>query len=244
MRLEQYLVDSNITYEQYCNGIDSFLSMDEGVMDKITGTVSKVFGAVKSELTKIADEFGVGLEHLVHAFKNKDVFHLMKVVGFNIKTLLKSINSLSKLTTQGLNSVFTEIHKTGVFQKLRSGAMTVDEVMDKYPILKKVTGPAVAGLLFYMWTQMTFIGDMDYDFDFSKIKQALSGKFSIADLFMSPEGLMLTTLFATGGLMSVAWLGKTTYNLVLALTYTSYKQKGADLSVVKKMRSAIELERL
>ena len=100
--------------------------------------------------------------------------------------------------------------------------MKVDEFLDKYPILKKIGGIAVAGLLLYIWLNMSFIGDLEYDMNIGDMTAALSGTFSIAELFLSPAGLMMITLFATGGLISAPWLGASTLNLVLALIYTGY----------------------
>ena len=45
--------------------------------------------------------------------------------------------------------------------------MKVDQVIQKYPKIAKVTGIVVAGLLLFMWINMTFIGDLDYDFNFN-----------------------------------------------------------------------------
>jgi hypothetical protein len=51
---------------------------------------------------------------------------------------------------------------------------------------------------------MTFIGDLDYDFNFSDLIAALKGSFSIADLFTSPNGLMLIALFGTGSMLGLS----------------------------------------
>ena len=237
MRLENHL---NITYEQYCDSIDNLMSVDEGIGD----VLGKGFRTIKDELVSIADNLGIGAQHIIHAFKTLDAYHLMKAIGFNIKTLLKAVHALAQLVRGGIFKVFKELHTTGAFQKIRSGALELDKILEQYPILKKLTGPAVAGLLFFIWTQMTFIGNLDYDFDFGNIAKALAGNFSIEQLFASPEGMMLTALFATGGLISVPWLGGTIPNLVLAITYTLMKHKGVELSVIKKVRSSIHLERI
>ena len=128
--------------------------------------------------------------------------------------------------------------------------MKVDEVLDRYPKLKMVTGFVVAGLLLYIWLNMTFIGDLDYDFNFTDLTNALGGSFSIADLFVSPEGLMLMTLFGTGAAfgLSIPWLGKTAFNLTLAIVYTGYARlKGKDKNwkeSLKRFKKKIRKDKL
>jgi hypothetical protein len=151
------------------------------------------------------------------------VFELMKALGFSFAKLIASVHAFTALIQDGLLSVFKRLYKTGAMQKVASGAAKIDDFLEDYPVLTRVTGIAVAGILFWIWLNMTFIGHMDYDFDFSNIAKALAGNFSLAQLFASPEGLMLGTLFATGTLLSAPWLGQVAYNLVLALIYTSIK---------------------
>ena len=256
MRLHDYLTEQElteaITYDLYVhmlNCISSDESLDEGVKefydaikDATVGKVSNIFKTIKNDLSSIADDIGMGTNEIVNAFKSKSLFNILKAFGFNIKKMFKSVGTLSGLVRKGLFSVFKDIEKTGALKKIKQGTMKVDDLINKYPILNKVGGVAVAGLLFFIWTQMTFIGDMDFDMDFSLIKDALAGNYSLADLFVSPQGLMLLTLFATGGLVSVPWMGSTLGNLVIALTYTGYKQfKNSDSNLLNKLKSKVQM---
>ena len=121
-------------------------------------------------------------------------------------------------------AIFKELYETKQVQKIRKGAQRIDQLLKRYPKLKMIGGVAIAGILLWMWVNMTFIGNLDYDFNFTNTIEALKGNFSIADLFVSADGLMLMALFGTGvGFgISVPWLGATAYNLVLALVYTGY----------------------
>jgi len=237
----------HITYEDYCTAIDLTMSNEltegffygcitEGFFDNIkrlslSREYVRLFRDLKSNVQKIGDEFKLNLTDTVSAFKQKDVFKMLKGFGFNILLVWRSITALTQAIKGGLLGIFREMFKLKIFQKLRSGAMKVDEFLDKYPKLKMVTGFVVAGLLFYIWLNMTFIGDLDYDFNFSDLTNALAGSFSITDLFVSPEGLMLMTLFGTGAVLglSIPWLGKSVFNLTLAIVYTGYARlKGKD----------------
>ncbi|MBY9000982.1 MAG: hypothetical protein KGD64_08720 [Candidatus Heimdallarchaeota archaeon] len=235
-----------ITYEVYCEAFDLVMSnqLTEGFFDDLkqshlTGKLVKMFRDLKYNLSKISKEFRLGIPDLVSAFKQRDIYSMFKAFKFNIKLLFKAIGEVTKLVKGGLLEVFRKLYRTRVIQKIRSGALKVDEVLDKYPILKKVTGIVVAGLLLYIWLNMTFIGDLDYDFNFSDVAAALGGSFSLAALFVSPEGLMLLTLFGTGAVfgLSFPWLGKSLYNLTLAIVYTSYyKLKNDDVKYKEMLR--------
>jgi hypothetical protein len=247
MQFNTYLNEQNITYEQYCIAVDYAFGVNEGlwgdIKDKTIGVLTKVLDRVKTDLLKIGADFQIGMGDILDAFKSKSMFNLFKSLGWSIGKLIKAVDALSALIRDGLLNTFKQLHKTQAIQKIRSGAMKVDELFESHPILAKLAGPAVAGLLFWIWLNMTFIGNLDYDMDFSNMAKALAGHFSLADLFASPEGLMLTTLLATGTLISAPWLGLKIYNLVLALVYTGLKNaKGKDIQhkVLNSMHSKIK----
>ena len=99
---------------------------------------------------------------------------------------------------------------------------------------------------------MTFIAkysDVDYDVSFSDIVSAivlaLTGNFLLADLFASPSGFMVITLFFAGSLISFPWLGLTIINFSMAVVYTGYKKfKNSDRATLRKIQSKIKFIRL
>lgn len=237
----------HLTYEDYCSAIDLSMSNEltegffygcitEGFFDGIkrlnlSREFIRLFRDLQRNIQQIGREFKLNISDVAMGFKQKDVFKMLKAFGFNMVLIWRAITAFTGAVRGGLLAIFREMFKLKIFQKLRSGAMKVDEFLDKYPKLKKVAGVVVAGLLLYIWLNMTFIGDLDYDFNFSDLTDALAGSFSITDLFVSPEGLMLMALFGTGvgfGL-SIPWLGKSVFNLTLAIIYTGYARlKGKD----------------
>jgi hypothetical protein len=51
----------------------------------------------------------------------------------------------------------------------------------------------------------------------------------------------MLTLFASGGLISVPWLGSSAYNVILALFYTGYsKLRDSDNRIVNMIKSKIK----
>lgn len=249
---KDHLLIEQITFEDYnkvLNGLFETDVLSEGLKDLVTkfgskalSSLKRIFGPLKKDLLDIASELKIGLDQIISAFKERSVFQLLKALKFNLGKLFKATQAFTTAVRGGLLRTFEEIFKSGVFNKLRNGSLKVDEFLDKYPLLKKATGLVVAGLLVYIWLNMTFIGDFDFDFDFGDILGALGGSFSLTDLFVSPSGLMLFTLLATGGLISAPWLGATSLNLLTGILYTGYarlKGKG-DRKILQSIKKRIK----
>lgn len=266
-----------VTYRMYCEALDRLARggtfgpayfesavrrsqplYTEGLWDdikarakEIPGQLTALFGHIKEWLSQIGKDFGVGVQDIVVAFKQRDVWALLKAVGFNIGILLKAVNQASAALRGGLIRVFEELHKTKVFQKIRDGVMTVDEVLAKYPVLKKIGGIAVAGLLLYIWMSMSFSGSHQYDLDLSDIINALKGHYNLAELFTSPQGLSMLALLGVGLATSgpdkaawgIHWLGTTGYNLVLAILYTGLQKAKQHTEFWKKLRAYIPVSK-
>jgi len=226
-------ISEAINYEVWCGLLDSMETgvVSEGVKDALSkvgsvamDTVLRVFKPIKDEILSIAKDFKISVSEIVKAFKQRDIHRLLVACHFNVKTLIRAIGEFGEFWIRGLRSIFEEIARNKYFQKIRSGLMKLDDLLEMYPMLKKVSGPAVAGLLLYVWLNSSFTGKMSVDMDLSSILAALRGNYSLADLIASPDGMFMITLFATGGLISATWLSSSTSNLILALLYTGYRR--------------------
>jgi hypothetical protein len=246
-----------LTYDIYYKSLDNLSVIDEKwineniITDKIkniknllTGGLNKIFNEIKMFTEKISKELNIGISEVIKAFKDRNVFNILKSFGFAFKKILKCVNIFTTLIKQGILGIFDEIVKTKTFQKIKSGAIKVDELLNRYPLLKRLTGIAMAGLLLWMWLNMTFIGDLDYDFNFGDIINAISGNFSIEQLFFSSSGLMLITLFGVGNFMGISfpWLGKSVFNLMMGISYTGFV-KLRDSNLANKIKKKLDLRR-
>lgn len=198
---------------------------DKGLLER----VGDFFGHMKNQMRTLAEHLKMSLGEIAEAFKSKQVFAFLKAIAFNVAKLLKPLKAFAELYHDGLLKVFAEIHKTKAFQALNSGAMKLDEFLDKYPLLKRLAGPAVAGLLIWMFLAANFTGSPSADMDLTAaIKAAISGSFSVAELFTSPSGIMALTLLLTS-LSGVTWMtpmwldSAVPFNILTALAYTGYK---------------------
>jgi hypothetical protein len=251
-----------VSYGLYCRMIDgarlNHLSesvirrqtLAEGLWDDfkqlgLPQKLIKVFAEFKDALKSIIEQFKLSAKDVYKALKSKDAFAFMRAIKFNLWLALKAITAVTGLVRKGILSVFQEIYETGAWQKIKSGVMKVDELLDKYPLLKHVAGIAVAGLLIYIWLNMTFIGDADFDFDLSAIAMALAGSFTLVDLFASPSGMMMLGLLMVGlwnPLMSFPWLGASIMNLLVALLYTLFKR--LRLSGASSLKTGLVLKKV
>jgi len=236
---------SKVTYEQYTAIMEGRL--DEGIIDFAVGLkkdIAKVFAEFKDEIQKLIQEFGDEAKDIAKGFATKKMFYIFRAFKFSVKAMTAILVKVAGLWRESLGAIFEEMAKSGIMKKIQSGAMKIDEVLAKYPILKKISGPLVAGLLIYIWLNMSFIGDPQYDLDFMSVFGALGGNFSLADLFTGKSGLMLITLFSTGGFISAPWLGNTAANIVLALMYTALTAYKKNHPVAVRLRNKLKMVRV
>lgn len=228
---------SRITYEQYERALASMVQTPGTVRAwGIPAPLTKFVASIKEDLMELAKDIGCGLLDLVKALANRDAFALLRSIKFNLAALIKGLRSVLALLPRGLNALFHELRESGLLDKLKDGSLAVDIFLNNYPILKKLAGPALAALLFWMWTQASFIGDPWTDFDLSTVGAALTGHYSVHDLFTTEAGLTGLTLFIAGVTtgIGVAWLGETTYNAILALAFSAARKFAPSLSRVLK----------
>lgn len=225
---------SVLEYEDYAVCINRMVvgrsAVTAGFFDKfknlaVSRELTKIMDQIKGIAAELALELGVNTIDILVAFRDRDLFNLIKSVKFNLTALFRAVKGFTGLVTQGLLVAFKEIHDSGLGLKLKQGTIKIDEILSKYPILKKLAGPLMGGMLLYIWLNMTFIGDPDFDLDVSLVIKAFTGNFSIEQLFGSPHGFMMLGLFGSGFMgISVPWLGSNLANLVLALCYTAFKK--------------------
>ena len=215
----------NLTYEGYCDVLDHvFLNeqLDENLIDFCKLEFMRLCSDFKTDIERIVKEFRISGLMIVRAFKHPTLFAIMRAFKFNLYALWDSISKLTDLIRKGLYDTMDELGKTGVMKQLDRGAISLDEVIEKHPILKFMTGPILAGAMVYMWLNMTFIGNFKYDMNLTKVVDAIKGKYTIKDFITSVEGRSMVALFAMGAIGSFIWLGSTVLNLILALLYTAF----------------------
>lgn len=192
---------------------------------------------VADEAAALSKHLNISKEHLINALLQKDV---KQALSHGIKTTVHALDSTLSFINTAARSTFEEIAKTNAIKKLQKKTMTVDVFLDKYPKVKKMAGPIVAGALVYQWMHMSFSGDFDEDFDLTSISSALAGEYSVHNLLSSASGLkamaQLAIGVATAGLISFPW--SSSLNIMFAAAYTGAK-KLKDSKVLNLMSSKI-----
>lgn len=221
MRFQTYLNEQSITYEQYIQFLNSYPNIDESLASLIPG----IFREIKDVISKIVNDFKADVSDIIDALKNREVFNLMKIVGFRMT--LRLLKSVSSLLSAPVNRAFKELHQTRAFDTFRNNRQNIKDFLDKHPILRKFSGVFLAGLIVFIWVNMTFIGSLDFDMDLSIVSDSIKGSYTIEDFLASHDLLKYATLFLTGYILGIscAWLGHSIYNLILAISYTTIKKQ-------------------
>lgn len=204
----------DITFEQYCRHLDGDLVE--------AFSIRRILDKLMDNFKSIADDLKVSYDTIKDVFKKPEFFKVLKAFGFSIKRMaaaaMKAVKSLNII----LLDVFEQMHENGDFNILVSGGKKADYFLNKYPRLKRVTGPMVAGFLIYQWQNMSFSGDFENDFNVSNIANAMSGRFSIEDVFASPNGLKALAQLGTGLALGISfpWGAILPATIYLAFLYT------------------------
>jgi hypothetical protein len=244
-RLRQAEIDA-ITYDLYSKVI---ASLDTSTVVAFGIPLPHVLKGLKGDIEKVAahlKDMGVGITDIIKAFQERSVFKLLKGIGFSLVSLLKAVKSVVGLPGQSLFHAMgdlAEAFKDSKFMmalKPKERLAKLEALLKKHPVLAKISGTVIAGLLLLMYIKSSFTGNVDRDLELvDAVLRALHGNFSLVDMFASQDGLyaMAVLLFgvATGGtslvdygasaLMEIAkFVDSNAYSLLLALFYTAAKK--------------------
>jgi hypothetical protein len=240
-----YSNPDKISYGVYCAALNT-LDPSYQVAFSIPGALGHFIGHLKELMHDLVDGLKVGVGDIITALKQKDIFALLKGVGFNLKVILNALNKLLHTGPKMLVHVFQQIEQDGWLEKLKSGAVKVDEFLHAHPILTKVGGVVIGALLLYLMLFGNFTGHPATDLDMTNIIGAIKGSYHVEDLFATPEQIAFMVIGITGVFSSAAgidalstgisWLGHiatgvgeygvAAMNLCLALIYTGLVKAG------------------
>lgn len=179
----------------------------------------------KIEFVKdLAKSTGKGISEIFKLFIQKPVFNFFQSIGWSIKKLFEIIKKGWKAYTQIYDIIGKWISENKITQFTRDNLKKLDNFLKTHPILKRITGVVVAGILIYVWTTMSFTGHLIQDFDLVDAWNALLGKFSLSDLFTSPVGSKMLFLFLTGSTLGLSfpWPGTLSVKFIVAIINSLY----------------------
>lgn len=216
------------TFSQYASTICqeesdyySAIALLSGKQDLNENFLAKLTAGVRSKLEFIktlASNAQADLQSIVELFKDSRVFKFFNSIRFDLAKLFNLIKVGFSSYVQIQKVIAEYVANTKVGQWTKQALDGLDAFLQKHPMIKRIGGVAVAGILLYIWLNMSFTGDFNYDFDFTDILRAVSGSFSLAQLFAGPEGVRMLLLFATGVIgLSFPWPGPTHVKFAIAL---------------------------
>jgi hypothetical protein len=218
-----------LQYKEFCSFVKEYkLDSEDAMLNElvIPGKLKKIW----SFLVELKDIVKVKIMDLAKLFLNKVVFKFFAKIKFSMNYLFKLVKTGFKAYKEVIKAIGEYISKTKVGRWTEDKLKALDAFLAKHPKTKRIAGMAVAGILIYIWLNMTFTGNADYDFDMGDMILALGGGFTLSTLFAGPEGMALLTLFATGVIgLSFPWPGPQHFQFIGAILYGSAKLVGQKL---------------
>ena len=188
--------------------------LNENILSGLTSGVRAKLDFIKT----LASTAGANLQDTLALFKDSRVFKFFSALRFNLANLWKSIKAGFAAYSQIQRAIAEYVSKTKIGRWTEEALRDLDSWLQQHPRLKRIGGFAVAGMLLYIWLNMSFTGDFQYDFDSSDILAALSGNFALSTLFAGTEGTRMLLLFVTGVIgLSFPWPGPTSAKLAVSL---------------------------
>jgi hypothetical protein len=212
----QYTVDLIQEESDYYYALTLFETntLDEGVLSALTSGVRSKLQFIQT----LASSAKANVDDVLKMFKDSRVFKFFSSIRFDLNSLWKSVKTGYAVYGQIQRAIAEYISKSKIGQWTEEALHDLDNWLQNHPKLRRVGGFAVAGLLLYIWLNMSFTGDFRYDFDFSDVLSALSGSYSLPTLFAGTDGTRLLLLFVTGIIgLSFPWPGPTSAKFVVAL---------------------------
>jgi hypothetical protein len=198
-------------YVEYAEKTEWGIRIDEF---SVPSFLSKSVNFIKDLSSKLS----LKLTDVMKLFANKSVFQFFQKIKWNLDYLFKIVKDGHRAYTQVISAISEYVAKTKVGKWTEDKLKDLDKWLQNHPKLKRIGGIVVAGLLIYIWFNMTFIGDAKYDFNLTDAYAALSGKFSLANLFAGTSGTQLLLLFATGVIgISFPWPGPASVKFLYAM---------------------------
>lgn len=218
-----------ITYEDYCLCVEEIIAEKKLMNSAEKNKFKQILNFLKIFKDKLAlhlKQMGIAFKDLIIAMLKRDFYNILHLLKFNIHQLLQALGSIQRLISNGILKILSEIAaRSKTIKNNRERLQIIDEFLNKYPILKYLAGPALAGLLFWMWMNIAFLGNFDSDFDLKYIADALVGKFTVYDLFGSEQGLSMVIMFFAGlmQIFTFNWFIAAPFVVPIAIIYSFSK---------------------
>lgn len=217
MKLTRLLFESKDEYQEFCEY--AYLSHYGEFEVFHEGIFSSKLKAKIVFIKDLAKQTGKNIVELFKLFIIKPVFEFFQKIGWSLKKLFEIVKTGWKNYVKIYDIIGEWIAKQKITKWTHDNLAKFDAFLQEHPVLKKMAGIMVAGILIYIWLTMSFIGDPIQDFDLTTALKALGGHYSLHDLFASPAGTKMLTLFLSGAAvgLSFPWPGSSLIKFAVAI---------------------------
>ena len=212
-------INKSHTTEEY--QFEAFKSLMEEICENgmlnefsIPSFLSKQYNFIKD----LASNVSISIKDIAKIFMNKVVFNFFSKIKWSVEYIFDLAKKGMGVYRDILSAISEYVSKTKVGKWTDDKLKDLDNWLKTHSKTKRIAGVAVAGLLIYIWFNMAFTGDFKYDFSLTDAVAALSGSFSLSQLFAGTDGTKLLLLFATGVIgLSFPWPGPTSVRFLLSM---------------------------
>lgn len=229
-------------YDLFVESIDAYIQNPALVESNINEGLMDYFKDKIQFIKDLAKDFSLDVMDILVAFKDKFIFGLFTKIGWSLTKLTNIVHDGYKLYTELHKIIFKFLKEKGITRWTDNILKDLEDYLAEHPYIKHATGIVIAGFLIYQWTQLiSFTGDIDFDFDQTALFRALSGSYSLMDLFGGESGLKLLAYIATNTLGGITFpwgsIAGSGVLFAFSIIYTVAKYKYP--TVAKKMHPVL-----
>ena len=171
----------------------------------------------------IALQSNLDAKATIKLFKDSRVYAFFKKIQWNLQNLFDLVKKGFDAYLKVQYVIADYVAKTGITKWTDKELKKLQEFLNEHPILKKIGGVAVAGLLLFIWLEGTHFVHPE-DFDFTEIMEALDGNYDLHHLLGGGHGIRLLAVFVTA-LTGIGFHYHTpkALNFIVALLYSLQK---------------------
>lgn len=193
------------TFKEYCKCADLVFKGEE-IAPEFMRKFSKLLKFFAELKNRFIDDFPKGIFNSMGEFvtilsqvKTNGMFAVFKAFDFAVTKIVNTLNLANKLLNDGVMNVLKLIAQPVNLNLLKKKVVKVQDWVNKFPILKKLSGPVIAVLLLWLWSGMTLkFGKLPVLVDVAE--RALLGAFTYVHLLTTPEGLQFFTFLGLANL--------------------------------------------
>ena len=204
------------------------IELQEGILDiisKVSGNIKKHITFIKELYDSIKNSIKLQFSEFLKLFKDPKSFSLFKALKFSVKYIVNLYKKGVKTWSSIENIIAKKIIDLGGVKYVQKNLHLLDEFFKEHPILKKIGGVAVAGLLLYIWLNMSYGINFEWSMSWEDMINALIGRFNLSDLFASESGVKMLIYFAVGSLTGISfpWPGSLMQQVTIGIIIGLYK---------------------